>query len=56
MASVNANPNKQIRNKRFSRRGFRATANIKAPNTVPIPIPAPAKPITADPAPINFPN
>ena len=32
--------------------GFLATPNIKAPNTTPIPIPAPIKPVVAIPVPI----
>ena len=32
--------------------GFLATPNIKAPNTTPIPTPAPIKPVVAKPVPI----
>ena len=54
IASVNANPKiaKRI-NSSFSL-GFLETAINKDPKTFPIPTPAPAKPIVAKPAPINF--
>ena len=38
------------------RRGCREYAIKKAPNITPIPTPAPAIPIVASPAPINFPT
>ena len=54
MASVNANPIMVYRNIFASNDGFRDIPIMNAPNTVPIPTPAPAKPTVAAPAPINF--
>jgi hypothetical protein len=54
MASVMANPMMQYRNNFCSKDGFRDIPTMKAPKTVPIPTPAPANPIVADPAPTNF--
>lgn len=34
--------------------GFLEIPNTKEPNTEPIPTPAPAKPMVANPAPMNF--
>lgn len=54
IASVNAKP--KIANLKSScfNPGFLDILNNKAPKTVPIPTPAPARPIVANPAPINF--
>lgn len=54
IASVNANPNIAILNNSSFKEGLRDVPKTKAPKTVPIPIPAPAKPIVANPAPIHF--
>ena len=54
IASVNAKPKIAILNNSSFREGFLDVPNTKAPKTVPIPIPAPAKPIVAKPAPIHF--
>ena len=54
IASVKANPKIAIRNNSSLRLGFREVPRTKAPNTVPIPTPAPASPIVANPAPTNF--
>ena len=54
IASVKAKP--KIANLKSSslKEGFLETPSTNAPNTVPIPTPAPAKPIVAKPAPINL--
>lgn len=54
MASVNANPKIAILKSSSFKDGFLEIPITKAPNTVPIPTPAPAKPIVANPAPIYF--
>lgn len=54
VASEKAKPNIEYENNWFFNEGFLATPIIKHPNTTPIPTPAPAKPIVANPAPINF--
>ena len=55
IASVKANPKIVRRNSLCSNEGLRETPTTKAPNTVPIPAPAPPTAIVAAPAPINFP-
>lgn len=52
MASVKANPKIAILNNSSFSEGFLEIPKTKAPNTVPIPTPAPANPIVAKPAPI----
>ena len=47
VASANANPKIAYENNWPLSEGFLATPNIKAPNTTPIPIPAPIKPAVA---------
>lgn len=54
MASVRANPRIAIRKSSSFKDGFREVPKRRAPNTVPIPTPAPANPIVAKPAPISF--
>ena len=54
IASVKANPKIAILNNSSFKEGFRDIPITKAPNTVPIPTPAPAKPMVAKPAPTNF--
>ena len=51
IASTRANPNIVIVKTSFLAAGFLPTAVIKAAKTLPIPIPAPITPITANPAP-----
>lgn len=51
IASVKANPNIAILNKSSFKEGFREVPRTKAPKTIPIPIPAPANPMVANPAP-----
>ena len=52
MASENAKPNIAYENNWPLKDGFLATPNIKAPNTTPIPTPAPINPVVAKPVPI----
>lgn len=52
IASVKANPKIAILNSSSFNDGFLEIPRTKAPNTVPIPTPAPANPIVAKPAPI----
>lgn len=52
VASDSAKPSTAYPNKVSFKETLRATAVIKEPNTVPIPTPAPANPIAAEPAPI----
>ena len=54
IASVNAKPKIAILNISSLREGFLEIPITKAPNTVPIPTPAPASPIVANPAPIHL--
>ena len=54
IASVNANPKIASLNNSSFNEGFLETPSTSAPNTVPIPTPAPANPIVASPAPTNF--
>ena len=54
IASVRAKPRMVRRNRRCSSEGLRDTPITKAPNTVPIPAPAPPTEIVAAPAPIKF--
>ena len=54
IASVKANPKIAILNNSSFKEGFLDIPITKAPKTVPIPTPAPAKPMVAKPAPINF--
>ena len=54
MASVNANPKIAILNNSSFNDGFHEMPKTKAPKTVPIPTPAPANPIVANPAPMYF--
>jgi len=54
VASEKAKPNIEYENNWFFNEGFLATPTIKHPNTIPIPTPAPARPIVAKPAPISF--
>ena len=54
MASVKANPKIASLNNSSFNDGFLETPITNAPNTVPIPTPAPANPIVANPAPTNF--
>jgi len=54
VASEKAKPNIEYENNWFFNEGFLATPTIKHPNTIPIPTPAPARPIVANPAPISF--
>ena len=54
IASVNANPRIAVLNNSSFKEGFREIPITNAPNTVPIPTPAPASPIVAKPAPINL--
>eukprot|EP01025_Chloroclados_australasicus_P004178 TRINITY_DN10_c0_g1_i13.p1 TRINITY_DN10_c0_g1~~TRINITY_DN10_c0_g1_i13.p1 ORF type:complete len:214 (+),score=2.80 TRINITY_DN10_c0_g1_i13:210-851(+) len=51
MASVKAKPRIAYPNNGLVKDGLRATAEIREPNTKPIPTPAPAKAIVAHPAP-----
>lgn len=55
-ASVNANPSIAYLNRRCSSLGLRDNPNIKEPKTIPTPVPAPASPIVASPAPTAFPE
>lgn len=52
VASANANPNIAYANNCPLRDGFRATPNMRAPNTTPIPTPAPINPVVAKPVPM----
>jgi hypothetical protein len=52
VASVNAKPNKQYLNNSSAKSGFLETAIKKEPKTIPIPAPAPARPVVHKPAPI----
>ena len=54
IASVKAKPRIAILKSSSFNEGFLEIPNTSAPNTVPIPIPAPASPIVAHPAPIHF--
>ena len=54
IASVNANPKIATLNNSSFNDGFLEIPKIKAPKTVPIPTPAPANPIVANPAPTNL--
>nr|WGO62008.1 ATP synthase F0 subunit c [Fusarium oxysporum] len=54
VASEKANPKIEYENNWFFKDGFLATPIIRHPNTTPIPTPAPARPIVANPAPISF--
>ena len=54
MASVKAKPKIATLNISSFSDGFLEIPRTKAPKTVPIPTPAPAKPIVANPAPTNF--
>ena len=54
IASVKANPRMASLNNSSFIEGFLDTPITKAPNTVPIPTPAPASPIVASPAPTNL--
>lgn len=54
IASVRANPKIEYEKSCFVKDGFRATAVIKEPKTIPIPAPHPARAIVAAPAPITF--
>ena len=54
IASVKANPKIAILKSSSFKEGFRDVPKTKAPKTVPIPIPAPANPIVANPAPRHF--
>ena len=52
VASANANPKIAYENSCPLNEGFLATPSIRAPNTTPIPTPAPIKPVVAKPVPI----
>lgn len=54
VASEKAKPNIAYENNCPLKDGFLATPKIRAPKTVPIPIPAPIKPVVARPVPINL--
>jgi hypothetical protein len=54
IASVKAKPKIAVRVNSCCNDGFLEIPKTKEPNTVPIPVPAPAKPIVAKPAPMNF--
>ena len=54
IASVKANPKIAVLNNSSFSDGFLEIPITNAPNTVPIPTPAPASPIEANPAPINL--
>lgn len=54
IASVNANPIIAILNNSSFNDGFLEIPKTKALNILPIPIPAPASPIVAKPAPIHL--
>ena len=54
IASVSANPKIANLNNSSLKDEFLEIPITKAPKTVPIPTPAPANPIVANPAPINF--
>ena len=54
IASVNANPKIANLNSSSFKEGFLDTPKTKAPKTVPIPTPAPASPMVANPAPTNL--
>ena len=49
VASVNANPKIQYLNKSSDKSGFLETAIKNEPKTIPIPVPAPAKPNVDNP-------
>lgn len=51
IASVKAKPKIAILNNSSFREGLREVPSTKAPKTRPIPIPAPANPMVANPAP-----
>jgi hypothetical protein len=52
VASANANPNIAYENNWPLKLGFLDTPKINAPNTTPIPTPAPIRPVVAKPVPI----
>lgn len=54
IASVKANPKMAILKSSSFNEGFLDIPKTKDPNTVPIPTPAPANPIVANPAPMYF--
>lgn len=54
VASDKANPRMAYANNCGLNAGFLDVAVIKPENTIPIPTPAPAKPIVANPAPMYF--
>lgn len=54
IASVNAKPKIASLNNSSFNEGFREVPITNAPNTVPIPTPAPANPMVASPAPTNL--
>ena len=54
MASVKANPKIAILKSSSLKEGFLEIPTTNAPNTVPIPTPAPANPMVASPAPKNL--
>ena len=54
IASVKAKPKIAILNNSSFKDGFLEIPMISAPKTVPIPTPAPARPMVARPAPINL--
>jgi hypothetical protein len=54
VASEKANPNIAYENNCPLKDGFLETPSINAPNTTPIPTPAPINPVVASPVPIIF--
>jgi len=54
MASTRAKPKIVKENKEARKEGLREVALIIEPKTIPIPAPAPDKPLEAKPAPINL--
>lgn len=54
MASENAKPKIAYENSWLLNAGFLAVPRISAPNTTPIPTPAPIKPVVAIPVPISL--